>query len=126
MSVTTDPVGNARKGSATYWTPERRREAEEINDQRVRIARNHFGRITLRFLTTIMQPHHTKRGTAAMALRGQGFMVRVDEALDVWAFLRDLKAFARGWRPERRRTPAGVDACRRILEDWQKQADQVR
>jgi len=118
------------------FRPPTAEEAERDNDRRLRAVRKQFGYVPFRLLPQI--PIHSSdtiawRGKAATKpkktenswrgwglIRGRSIPLRVDEAVDVFDLLRDLRIFIQHWRPERARTPAGAEAARTWLDRWKQ------
>lgn len=84
----------------------RDRDARVEADRRLRRAKAGIGHLTLRMQTMVRMP---ARGSKSyQAVNTSMIYITVDEALDVWALLKDTQRFWNTWRPARCRTEGSV------------------
>jgi hypothetical protein len=107
--------------SVAFWNPERVKARLDTAERYLRDARRTYGSVGVRFQPMI-RVYRVSEGVSSVwrNLRGESFIVELDEPVDVWSQWEDLKRFLRAWRPMRRRTAAGEAAARQAFEMWER------
>ncbi len=130
-------MANPHPGPGRPFRKPTAEEAQRDNDRRLRAVRQHFGYVPFRLLPQIRthrsdvvtwKPGPRKPNKHITGWHGWGLIrgglinVRVDEPIDVFDLLRDLRTFLEAWRPARARSQDGDRAARACLETWKNLA----
>jgi len=91
-------------------------------EERLRTARAVFGHIRLQVYPYIT----TSAVRGQQAFSGQGIRAKLPEAVDAFAFMADLKRFAKSWRPERMRTERSIQTVKEAWERWERAGSDLK